>query len=133
MRGGAARGPRLVTPGPDDAPGALPRNFLRPCLLLLLAEGHAHGYELLDQVAELGLERADPGGLYRLLRTMEREKLVTSWWEPSDAGPPRRTYALADEGEEWLHAWGGSLRESHRLLGGWITRYEERVERGVHR
>jgi PadR family transcriptional regulator, regulatory protein PadR len=57
----------------DVALSGVPRSFLRPILLLLLAEGPSHGYELLEQAADLGLERTDPGGLYRTLRAMEQE------------------------------------------------------------
>jgi PadR family transcriptional regulator PadR len=109
--------------GRDELGLGLPRNYLRPCLLLVLAEGPSHGYDLLEHVAALGLERADPGGLYRTLRAMEQDGLVQSWWEHSDAGPPRRTYELTDEGLDWLHAWAGTLREVHRLLGGYLDRY----------
>lgn len=118
----------MSNPRIDDAPGGLPRNYLRPCLLLLLAEGASHGYEMLEQVGVLGLEKADPGGLYRTLRAMEQENLVRSWWEHSQSGPARRTYALTQEGLDWLHAWAGSLREVHRLLGGYLERYEHHVE-----
>jgi PadR family transcriptional regulator, regulatory protein PadR len=102
----------------------LPRNYLRPALLLLLAEAPAHGYDLLEQVGELGLERADPGGLYRTLRAMEQDGLVASWWEHSQSGPARRTYTLTDEGTDWLHAWAGSLRVAHRVLGDFLGRYD---------
>lgn len=114
----------------DEVLGGLPRNFLRPCLLLLLGEGRAHGYDLLEQLADLGVERSDPGGLYRTLRAMEREQLVRSWWEDSRNGPARRVYELTDEGREWLHAWAGSLREVHRILGRYLGRYERLVADG---
>lgn len=68
----------------------LPRNYLRPCLLLLIAEGTSHGYELFDRVGALGLDRVDAGGLYRCLRAMDEEGLVRSTWEPSTSGPARR-------------------------------------------
>ncbi len=106
-----------------EATGGLPRNYLRPCLLLLLGEGPAHGYDLLEQLPALGIERADPGGLYRCLRAMEQEGLVRSWWERSTAGPARRTYELTEEGRDWLHAWAGTLREVHRMVGGYLDRY----------
>ncbi|MGI8535504.1 MAG: PadR family transcriptional regulator [Mycobacteriales bacterium] len=114
--------------GAEDVPVGLPRNYLRPCLLLLLAEGTSHGYELLDQVAGLGLTRADPGGLYRCLRAMEEEGLVLSAWEPSTSGPARRTYSLTPDGRDWLHALSGSLAEVSRVLGAYHRRYEELVE-----
>ncbi len=117
----------------QDATLGLPRNFLRPCLLLLLAEGEAHGYDLLEQVGELGLEASDPGGLYRALRAMEQEGLVRSWWEPSDSGPRRRNYALTAEGEDWLHVWAGSLREVRRILRRYLDRYERRYEHASER
>ena len=106
----------------------MPRNYLRPCLLLSLAEGTSHGYELLDQVAELGLDKSDPGRLYRCLRAMDEEGLVHSAWEPSAVGPARRAYSLTDEGREWLHALAGSLAEIARALGTFQGRYASLVE-----
>ncbi|TQN42564.1 poly-beta-hydroxybutyrate-responsive repressor [Blastococcus colisei] len=109
---------------PEEVAVGLPRNYLRPCLLLLLAEGTSHGYELLEQVAALGLDRVDPGGLYRSLRAMDEEGLVRSTWQPSTTGPARRTYELTDEGREWLHAVAGSLAEFARSLDVYRRRYE---------
>jgi PadR family transcriptional regulator PadR len=103
---------------------ALPRHYLRPCLLLLLAEGPSHGYELLEQVRLLGIAGAEPGGLYRYLRTMEKEELVRSWWEPSQAGPARRTYVLTDAGYSALRASVDSVRDVRRLLVELLDRYD---------
>jgi PadR family transcriptional regulator PadR len=112
-----------VSPSPQEVPVGLPRNYLRPCLLLLLAEGTSHGYELLEQVSALGLDRVDPGGLYRSLRAMDEEGLVRSAWQPSATGPARRTYELTDEGREWLHAVAGSLEHVARSLDAYRARY----------
>jgi PadR family transcriptional regulator PadR len=109
---------------PEDCPVGLPRNYLRPWLLLLLAEGTSHGYELLEQLGALGLDRVDPGGLYRSLRAMDEEGLVRSTWQPSTSGPARRTYQLTDEGSEWLHTVAGSLAELARTLDTYRERYD---------
>ena len=109
----------------EEPQGGLPRNYLRASLLLLIGEAPAHGYDLLDQIAQLGLRSVDPGGLYRTLRVMEDDGLVASWWEHSSAGPARRTYRLTDEGVDWLHAWAGALRESHRYLSAYLGRYDK--------
>ncbi len=103
---------------------ALPRHYLKPCLLLLLAEGPSHGYELLEQVRRLGIKGAEPGGLYRYLRAMEKEDLVSSWWEPSQAGPARRTYVLTDSGRVALNESVQSLRDVRRILVGLLDRYD---------
>lgn len=125
MRGRARRARALSAPGSEDVADGLPRSYLRPCVLLLLAEGPSHGYDLLEQLAHLGLQRADPGGLYRTLRAMEQAGLVHSWWEHSTSGPARRTYRVSEEGLEWLHLWAGSLRDVHSSLGDYLRRYEQ--------
>ncbi|MGI9033250.1 MAG: PadR family transcriptional regulator [Acidimicrobiales bacterium] len=118
----------VETPGPSGPlsgeQGGLPRNYLRASLLLLIAESPAHGYDLLEQIKELGLANVDPGGLYRALRVMEQDGLVASWWEHSSAGPARRSYCLTDEGVEWLHGWAGALREGRRYLSAYLSRYD---------
>ena len=54
----------------------LPKSFLRPCVLLLLREEPAQGYDLIERLRPLGFYRPDPGGLYRTLRALEQEELV---------------------------------------------------------
>jgi PadR family transcriptional regulator PadR len=115
---------RKAEPKREDPQGGLPRNYLRACLLLLIGEAPAHGYDLLEQIGRLGLRSIDAGGLYRALRVMEAEGLVDSEWEHGGAGPARRTYRLTHEGQEWLHAWAGALRETHRYLSNYLARYD---------
>lgn len=99
-----------------------PKRFLQPCLLLLIAEAPAHGYDLLERLASFGFER-DPGGLYRTLRSMEREGLVRSEWQLSLTGPGRRCYELNDEGRRRLHDDAESLAETRRILDVYLGRY----------
>lgn len=112
----------------DDPLAGLPRNFLRPCLLLMIGEAPSYGYDLLERVRSVGFSRVDPGLLYRSLRAMEQEGLVKSLWRDSEVGPPRRTYELSDDGLDWLHAWAGSLRETERTIRLFLGRYETFAE-----
>jgi PadR family transcriptional regulator PadR len=122
---------RPFQPPDEHVENALPRSYLRPCLLLMLAEGPSHGYELLEQVRRLGLRGAEPSALYRSLRAMEREELVSSSWEMSRAGPPRRTYLLSDAGHRALRSSVGSLRDVQRLLATMLDRYDNLVGRAA--
>lgn len=112
---------------PTDPPAALPKNFLRPCLLLLLREEPAHGYDLLERVQSLGLDGSDPGGLYRALRALEKEGLVRSVWEPSSNGPDRRTYEITRQGMEELHRIAKAIAAGHETVAGFLSRYQEFV------
>ena len=58
---------------PTETDPLLPKGFLRPCLLLLLREEPAHGYDLLERVQSLGIDGSDPGGLYRAALAGEGE------------------------------------------------------------
>ena len=110
---------------PDSLEGALPRNFLRPCVLLLLREQPAHGYDLLERLRLLGFTRDDPGRLYRMLRSLEQEGLVHSSWEGSATGPDRRVYRLTAAGTVALHGQARSLKQTTLALERFLSRYEE--------
>jgi PadR family transcriptional regulator, regulatory protein PadR len=112
---------------PTDPSPALPKSFLRPCLLLLLREEAAHGYDLLERVQSLGFDGSDPGGLYRALRALEREQLVRSVWEPSESGPDRRTYEITRAGMEELHRSAKAIAAGQEIVAGFLSRYEEFV------
>lgn len=102
--------------------GGWPRGYLRPCLLLLIAEDPAHGYDLLERLDGLGGPPIDAGTLYRNLRSMEREQLVESHWETSRTGPARRTYRITPSGTDSLAAWADLLTEGRRALEEYLRR-----------
>jgi poly-beta-hydroxybutyrate-responsive repressor len=101
-----------------------PRNFLQPCLLLLLKEQPAHGYELAGRLRPLhdGAE-AEAGGVYRALRGLERHGLVASQWETSAVGPARRTYHITGLGQDVLNDHVRGLERTHESLHLFLERY----------
>lgn len=111
----------------ETAPVPLPKNFLRTCLLLLLREQPAHGYELLERLQAFGFDKSDPGGLYRTLRVLEEEGFVHSAWEASSEGPDRRIYQVTRNGAEELHQRARALAATREVLRVFIGRYEEFV------
>ena len=106
-----------------DAGVGPPRNYLRPCVLLLVAEGVRHGYELVEHVRALGLENAEAAGVYRCLRAMDEDGLVRSRWEPSTVGPARRTYELTPEGAHRLGELTAELAQTVAALGRFLDRH----------
>jgi len=119
-----ARSRRLVRPGHWHVHARVER-FVEPSLLLLLREGPLHGYELLERIPELGVEgRVDIGNLYRLLRSLEEEGLVSSEWSADLPGPAKRTYELTDEGRRLLDRWAEALRRAQETIEIFLERYE---------
>ncbi len=109
---------------------SVPKNFLRPCLLLLLREQPAHGYDLLERLVAFGFSREDPGRLYRALRALESDGLVHSAWEVSDSGPDRRTYTITRSGMEELHRRANELASSRGVIDAFLSRTSEFVALG---
>ena len=100
--------------------------FVEPSLLLLLRERPLHGYELLERIPELGVEgRVDIGNLYRLLRSLEDEGLVTSEWSAELPGPAKRTYELTAEGRKLLDRWAEALQRAGETISSFLERYEK--------
>ena len=102
-----------------------PRNFLQPCLLLLLAERADHGYELASRLRPLHDGEGDSGGVYRALRALEKHGLVRSEWRTSDVGPARRTYHVTPAGLALLAHQVQELQRTHDVLHVFLERYAE--------
>jgi poly-beta-hydroxybutyrate-responsive repressor len=116
----------MVRPGHWGVRARVER-FSEPALLLLLRERPTHGYELLEELpAFTGEARVDMGNLYRILRALEEDGLVTSRWEAGAPGPARRTYELTDEGRRLLDEWAAALRRSRTRIDAFLDRYEGR-------
>ena len=85
-----------------------------------------HGYELIERLPELAGDdvRVDVGNLYRILRALEEEGLVTSEWSADLPGPAKRTYELTEAGTRLLDQWAESLRSARQVIDGFLARYE---------
>jgi PadR family transcriptional regulator PadR len=121
----ATRVRRRVGPGKYDVRARIER-FAEPAVLLLLREQPVHGYELLEQLPELTGERVDMGNLYRVLRLLEDEGIVSSQWDDDAPGPSKRVYELTDEGRALLDQWARALRDAQTRTDSFLTRYGER-------
>ncbi len=104
--------------------------WLEPFLLLLVAEGEAHGYALIARLNEIGVAPAevDVGMAYRTLRELEEEGLVASEWV-AEGGAPRREYRLTDDGGRALTDWTSLMCERARLIEIFMER-AGRLDRG---
>ena len=85
----------------------LPR-LLRPTIMAFLAQGEAHGYQIARHLSGMRMfagRKPDHPGIYRALKEMADESLVTSSWQMGEVGPAKRVFTLTDEGNTCLATW----------------------------
>lgn len=79
-----------------------------------------YGYSLIQQLAAQGLD-VEEGTLYPLLRRLEKQGLLESEWEISEARP-RKYYRISPPGRKVLAAlmaeWETTVEVMHRVLYG---------------
>lgn len=86
------------------------RGVLDLCLLAVIEESPAYGYEMTKRLRARGLSIVGEGSIYPLLGRLEREGLVESYRAASDGGPPRKYYRPSDAGRRLLAAGASEWR-----------------------
>jgi poly-beta-hydroxybutyrate-responsive repressor len=121
----SARCRRRVGPGRWRVRARLER-FIEPAALLVLRDSPGHGYELLEQLQTLmPSERIDMGNLYRILRSLEREKLIASTWDDQAPGPAKRVYVITPSGRKVLSQWVEAFGKTEGQIADFRQRYEQ--------
>lgn len=86
--------------------------LLRPTILGILAREKTHGYDLVQRLNELNIFSdlpPDASGVYKLLKSMEEEGLISANWEFVNTRPAKRSYALTKDGMTCLRNWAETL------------------------
>lgn len=90
----------------------------RPLLLATLARGDSYGYAIIQDVkahSDGQLEWTE-GMLYPVLHRLERERLIESYWDTSDAGRKRKYYRLIRAGRKALEIERAQWSALHSTL-----------------
>lgn len=107
----------------NAATDAWSKNWLTPVILLMLREWNSYGYELMEKMAKFGLSAMNPGTVYRTLRQMEKDGIVSSQWDTSADGPARRIYCITEAGENYLKFWAESLEQYQQMMNTFFRLY----------
>ena len=77
------------------------KGLLEYCILSIISREEAYASDILDTLKQANLLVVE-GTLYPLLTRMKNEELLTYRWQESTSGPPRKYYALTEQGQELL-------------------------------
>lgn len=110
------------TPDPSERPDLL-RGTLDMMILKVLTAGPAHGYEVMQRIANASedLITLEEGSLYPALHRIQKRGLVRSEWHRSASNRRARYYELTDAGRKRLVAdtdnWARMSRAIDSVLG----------------
>jgi poly-beta-hydroxybutyrate-responsive repressor len=114
------------TPGPGTGKQ---ERYLQPSILLSLKQNPSYGYEIIGALQRFGFIQgtAPPGMIYRHLRQLEADGLVSSHWETQASGPAKRIYDVTPEGGEALELWIAHMELLRDKLAAFIDLYQRGV------
>jgi PadR family transcriptional regulator PadR len=80
----------------------LRRGVLEYCVLAVVRDEESYAFDIVRELASAGELVTSEGTIYPLLSRLRRDRLVTTTWRESDAGPPRRYYRITHAGRRAL-------------------------------
>jgi PadR family transcriptional regulator PadR len=94
----------------------LKKGALEHCVLAVIAAaGKRYGYEIVRVLSDKGLITYE-GTIYPLLSRLKKDGLVTTSWESTDKGAPRKYYQITEQGSQSLAAFRTAWQDFHRTV-----------------
>jgi PadR family transcriptional regulator PadR len=98
------------------------KGTLDMCLLATIAQRPCYGYEMVQQLAQQGLDLVSEGSIYPLLSRLQHLGYIDGYLVASRDGPQRKYYHLLPAGakqlEQWQAEWEVFARAVERILKG---------------
>ncbi|GAN68374.1 PadR family transcriptional regulator [Acetobacter orleanensis] len=95
------------------------KGVLELCVLALLAKADSYGYDIASRLSD-AIDMGE-GTIYPLMRRMQKDGLVSTYFVESPSGPPRKYYTLTEQGRQSLNsqrtAWTAFTKAVHAVLG----------------
>ena len=80
----------------------LRRGVLEFCVLAMLAKEDRYGFDIARTLGAVEPIGVSEGTIYPLLSRLRKDGAVSTSWQESDAGPPRKYYAITAQGRRVL-------------------------------
>jgi PadR family transcriptional regulator PadR len=103
----------------------LRKGLLEYCVLTVLHRGESYGYEIVQALRQIEELAVSESTVYPILGRMRDEKYLKVRDVPSEAGPPRRYFALTSMGRVRL----AEMNAYGSLLVGAIARLKRPVQK----
>ena len=86
----------------ENTKAQMRKGILEYCILTVLSKREAYPSDIIQELKEAKLIVVE-GTLYPLLTRLKNAELLQYNWVESSSGPPRKYYALTNNGEQFLN------------------------------
>ncbi|TFC81727.1 PadR family transcriptional regulator [Cryobacterium cheniae] len=105
----------------EAIPSQLRKGVVELAILAMLHTGEAYGAEIVDRLCQYPGLAISAGTAYPLLSRLKKAELITSEWQESPVGPPRKYYRLSAAGVQAFTSmtmvWAAMKTDMDDLLG----------------
>lgn len=87
---------------PENTKAQMRKGILEYCILTVLSKKEAYPSDIIEELKKVKLIVVE-GTLYPLLTRLKNDGLLNYNWVESSSGPPRKYYALTEDGTKFLN------------------------------
>ncbi|MCH4886114.1 PadR family transcriptional regulator [Acidaminobacter sp. JC074] len=78
------------------------KGLLEGCILEVISRGESYGYQITEDLNNMGLPDLNEGSVYPVLIRLQKKGLLRSESKKSPLGPKRKYFNLTDSGHDYL-------------------------------
>lgn len=105
-----------MVPGDDRILTHLRRGSVEYCVLAMVADAPAYGFDIARRLSRDGILMSGEGTLYPLLSRLRTAGQVETTWQESNEGPPRRYYSITTAGVQALRSFRAAWTPFRRAV-----------------
>ncbi|MGN0221695.1 MAG: PadR family transcriptional regulator [Prevotella sp.] len=94
----------------ENSKSQMRKGMLEYCVMLLLRHQPLYAADIITRLKDANMIVVE-GTLYPLLNRLKKDALLKYEWQESTQGPPRKYYALTDDGMELLEQLDASWQD----------------------
>lgn len=99
----------------ENTKAQMRKGILEYCILTVLSKREAYPSDIIEELKKAKLIVVE-GTLYPLLTRLKNAGLLSYNWVESSSGPPRKYYALTDDGKAFLEELKNTWNELYEAV-----------------
>lgn len=78
------------------------KGLLEGCILEIISRGETYGYQITEDLNQLGFSDLNEGSVYPVLMRLQKKTYVSTTMKKSSLGPKRKYFTMTPLGQDFL-------------------------------